>query len=103
MYHRGEGKPKMLNTHVRAVRDLRNNYAELADIVKKEDHVIITNNGKSESVLISFESFKKYEEFLHFRYIDMKLEEAEEQSKESNVKYDSHENVFTRLKEKYGI
>ena len=89
----------MLNAHVRPVRDLRNNYAELADIVKKDDHVIITNNGKSESVLISFESFKKYEEFLHYRYIDEKLAEAEERAADSNTKWYSHEEVFKKLRE----
>ena len=91
----------MLNTHVRAVRDLRNNYPELADIVKQDDHVIITNNGKSESVLISFESFKKYEEFLHYRYIDEKLAEAEAQAADPNTKWLTHSEVFGKLREKY--
>ena len=67
----------MFSTHVKAVRDLRNNYPEVAQIVKNRDHVIITNNGKSESVLISFEEFEKYQEFLHIRYIKEKLAEAE--------------------------
>lgn len=77
----------MLNTHVRSVRDLRNNYPELADIVKRHDHVIITNNGKSEAVLIGFDDFQKYEEFLHYRYINEKLAEAEEQAKDPNTKW----------------
>ncbi len=57
----------MMNTHVRPVRDLKNKYPELADIIRNLDHVIITNNGKSESVLIGFEEFKKYEEFCTYR------------------------------------
>ena len=67
----------MFNTHVKAVRDLRNNYPEVAQIVRNRDHVIITNNGKSEAVLISFEEFEKYQEFLHIRYVKEKLAEAE--------------------------
>jgi len=67
----------MFNTHVRAVRDLRNNYSEVASIVKSRNHVIITNNGKSEAVLIPYEEFMKYEEFLHIRYVKEKLAEAE--------------------------
>ena len=67
----------MFSTKVRAVRDLRNNYPEVAQIVKNKDHVIITNNGKSEAVLISFEEFEKYQEFLHVRYVKEKLAEAE--------------------------
>jgi len=67
----------MFSTHIRAVRDLRNNYPELAQIVRNRDHVIITNNGKSEAVLISFEEFERYQEFLHLRYVKEKLAEAE--------------------------
>jgi len=67
----------MFTTHVKAVRDLRNNYSDLAKIIKNRDHVIITNNGKSESVLIPYDEFEKYTEFLHIRYVQEKLIEAE--------------------------
>ena len=67
----------MYNTHVKAVRDLRNNYPEVAQIIKNRDHVIITNNGKSESVLIPYEHLEDYQEYLHIRYINEKLAEAE--------------------------
>jgi len=67
----------MFNTHVKAVRDLRNNYSEVAKIIKNRDHVIITNNGKSEAVLIPYDEFDKYEEYLHVRYVKEKLLEAE--------------------------
>ena len=90
----------MLNTHVRPVRDLRNNYPELANIVKENDHVIITNNGKSEAVLISIDSFKKYEEFLHYRYIDEKLAEAEAEAADPNTKWLSEEEFWASVEEK---
>jgi len=67
----------MFNAHVKAVRDLRNNYAEVAQIVKNRDHVIITNNGKSEAVLIPYDEFERYQEYLHVRYVKEKLAEAE--------------------------
>ena len=67
----------MFNTHVKAVRDLRNNYPEIAQIVKELNHVIITNNGKSEAVIIPYSEFKKYEEYIHIRYVKEKLAEAE--------------------------
>ena len=67
----------MFTTHVKAVRDLRNNYPEVAQIVRNLDHVIITNNGKSEAVLIPYDEFEKYIEFSHIRYIREKLAEAE--------------------------
>ena len=67
----------MYTTHVRAVRDLRNNYPEVAQITRNRDHVIITNNGRSEAVLISYDEFVKYQEFLHILYVKEKLAEAE--------------------------
>ena len=67
----------MFTTHVKAVRELRNNYHEVAQIIKNRDHVIITNNGKSEAVLIPYEDLEKYQEYLHIRYVKEKLAEAE--------------------------
>ena len=67
----------MFTTHVKAVRELRNNYPEVAQIIKNRDHVIITNNGRSEAVLISYDEFEKYQEFLHILYVKEKLAEAE--------------------------
>ena len=87
----------MYNAHVRPVRDLRNNYPELAEMVKSRDHVIITNNGKSESVLISFDEFKKYEEFIHIRYIEEKLIEAEKAADNPNTKWLSHEEFWSKV------
>ena len=67
----------MFSTHVKAVRDLRNNYPEIASIIKERDNLIITNNGKSEAVIIPFEDFASYQEYLHIRYVKEKLAEAE--------------------------
>lgn len=67
----------MFNTHVKAVRDLRNNYPEISQIIKDHGRIIITNNGKSEAVIIPFEEFEWYEEYLHIRYVKQKLAEAE--------------------------
>jgi len=67
---------KMLNAHVRPSRDLRNNYAELAGIVKNRDQVIITNNGRGEAVLIGIDEYAEFQEFAHRRYVKEKLAEA---------------------------
>ena len=93
----------MMNTHVRPVRDLRNKYPELAVMIKHHDHVIIANNGKSESVLISFEEFQKYEEFLHYHYIEEKLTEAEAQADDPDTKWLKHDEVWKRLRKKYEL
>ena len=47
----------MFSTHAKAVHDLRNNYPEIASIIKNRNNVIITNNGKSEAVLIPYKEF----------------------------------------------
>ncbi len=59
----------MMQTFVRPSRDLRNHYAEISDMLKEHDHVIITNHGRGESVLINIEDYAKYEEFMHQRYV----------------------------------
>ncbi len=67
----------MYNVYARPVRDLRNNYAELAGIVREHNPVIITNNGREETALISVEDFHLCQEFLYTRYIQRKLAEVE--------------------------
>jgi prevent-host-death family protein len=87
----------MYHTHVKAVRDLRNNYPELAEIVKEHDQVIITNNGKSEAVLISYDDFAKYEEFFHMRYVEKKLNEAEKAAADPKTVWMSHDEFWNKV------
>ncbi|MCL2604690.1 MAG: type II toxin-antitoxin system prevent-host-death family antitoxin [Defluviitaleaceae bacterium] len=54
----------MIKTHVRPVRDLRNNFAELDNIVNNRDHVIITNNGRGTAALIGIEEYAVYEKVM---------------------------------------
>ena len=84
----------MLNVYVRPVRDLRNNYPELADIIKNNDQVIITNNGKGEAVLINIEEYAAFEEYTHKRYVATKLAEAEAAAANPDAKRLSHEDFW---------
>lgn len=93
----------MMQTYVRPSRDLRNHYAEIADIVKNHDHVIITNNGRGESVLINIEDYAKYEEFLHQRYVAEELAKAKQQAANPDTEWVSHESVWKGLREQYGV
>ena len=93
----------MMQTYVRPSRDLRTHYAEIADMVKNHDHVIITNNGRGESVLINIEDYAKYEEFLHQRYVAEELAKARRQAANPDTEWVSHENVWERLREQYGV
>ena len=87
----------MLNVHVRPVRDLRNNYPELAEIIKNNDQVIITNNGRGEAVLINIDEYAAFEEYTHKRYVAEKLAEAEAAAADPNTKRLSHEEFWRAL------
>ena len=93
----------MLQTHVRPSRDLRNNYSELAKIVKAHDQVIITNNGRGEAVLIGIEDYAEYEEFLHHRYVAEELAQAKKQAQNSETQWVEHDDVWKNMREKYGV
>ena len=94
----------MLKTHVRPSRDLRNHYADMVKALKEHDHIIITNNGVGEAVLIAFDDYAKYEEFLHYRFIFDELQKSNEESRKPDIKLLSAEAVFAgidkRLKER---
>ena len=84
----------MSKVHVRPSRDLRNNYSELANIVKGHNPVIITNNGIGESVLINIEDYADYEEYSHRRYVLKELEQAQKEAADPNTKWYGHDEVW---------
>jgi prevent-host-death family protein len=87
----------MLNAHVRPSRDLRNNYAELAGIVKNRDQVIITNNGRGEAVLIGIDEYAEFQKFAHRRYAKEKLAEAKEYASRPDAEWLSDEEFWSDL------
>ncbi len=92
----------MLNTHIRNVRQLRNNYTEIAGLIKNRDQVVITNHGKGEAVLISYEDFADFEEYRHFKYVQEKLAEAEQYANDPNAVFFDHEEVMNEYRDRYG-
>ena len=93
----------MFHTYARPSRDLRNNYAELSKIVNNRDQVIITNNGREETVLIGIEDFRLYEKFLHQCYIAEELAKAKANAADTNAKWAAHDEVWGEIREKYGL
>jgi prevent-host-death family protein len=87
----------MLNTHVRPARDLRNHYADIKKTLEQNDHVIITNNGVGESVLIGIELYAKFEEFLHHQFIYQELQKSKDKAGDPNVMRHDAEDVFTEF------
>ena len=93
----------MMQTFVRPSRDLRNHYAEISDMLKDHDHVIITNHGRGESVLINIEDYAKYEEFLHQRYVAEALTKAKQQAADPSTQWADHASVWETLHEQYDV
>lgn len=89
----------MSKVHVKPARDLRNNYSSIRKLLDDHDQVIITNNGRGESVLINIDDYADYEEYLHTRYINEKLDEAIKEAEDPNTKWVSHEEFMEMLKE----
>ncbi|MCL2634590.1 MAG: type II toxin-antitoxin system Phd/YefM family antitoxin [Oscillospiraceae bacterium] len=91
----------MYDIHARPVRDLRNNYSELARMVKEHQHIIVTNNGKSETVLMSIDDYNLCRDFLHTQYVLKELKLAEAEAERTNERL-THEEVFGKFRRKYG-
>ena len=89
---------QMYETHVRPVRDLRNNFAEINQLVQDHNHVIITHNGRGTSVLINMDEFTKYEQFLHELYVERKLDEAEKRAADPDATWFSHDEFWAKVK-----
>ena len=68
---------------------------------ENHDHVIITNHGRGESVLINIEDYAKYEEFMHQRYVAEELAKAKQQAADPNTQWADHESVWETLHEQY--
>ena len=91
----------MNKVHVRPARDLRNSYAELSKIVKNQrDHIILTNRGRGDTVLIDFEEYASYEQYLHQKYVEAKLAEAIEEAQSPTAKWIAGEDVMKGAKER---
>jgi len=86
----------MLRTHVYPSGDLRNNYPQMMELLKEQDHIILTRNGRGEAVLIGIDAYKKYEDFVHEQYIARKLAEAEAMAADPQTKWLSHEEFWAR-------
>ena len=91
----------MQNTHVRPVRDLRNRYAEIETLVENHNPVIITKNGRGAAVLINIEDYAEVEEYLHIKYVNEKIEEAELEAKKSGAEWTDYKESLRKLRGKY--
>ncbi|MDR2648536.1 MAG: type II toxin-antitoxin system prevent-host-death family antitoxin [Clostridiales bacterium] len=92
----------MSKTQVRPSRDLRNNYADVVKSLKQHDHVVITNNGVGEAVLIGFEDYGRYEEFLHRQFIYDELQKSKVKMSDPNAVMHDADDVHAELEQILG-
>ena len=84
--------------NIRPISDLRNNFNEIASICHTEQEpVFITKNGYGDLVIMSLATYEAQQAQME---LYRKLSEAEEQAKSMPLL--SHEEVFGKLREKYG-
>ena len=90
----------MSKTQVRPSRDLRNNYADVVKSIKQDNsHVIITNKGVGEIVLISMDEYADFEEFQHHRFIYNELQKSKALENDPNIKRVSQDEMVAPLME----
>lgn len=82
-----------------STQPLRRNF----EMLKDHNHVIITNHGRGESVLINIEDYAKYEEFLHQRYVAEALAKAKQQAADPDTQWADHESVWETLGKQYDV
>ena len=87
----------MPKTQVRPSRDLRNHYADIVKSLKEHEHIIITNNGVGESVLIGYDDYAKYEEYLHRRFIYEELQKSKTKVNGPDSEFLDATEVFARI------
>ena len=91
----------MPKTQVRPVRDLQNKYAEIEMFLENHNPVIITKNGRGSAVLININDYAEVEEYLHIKYANEKLKEAELEAAKPGAKWTDSKEVIKKMLEKY--
>ena len=92
----------MYKTHVRPSADLRANYNEISKIANESDQVIITKNGRLDTVVIGVEAFREYEEYLREKYVLERLDKAIKSLDNPNTEFVPHDEVWAKLEAKWG-
>jgi prevent-host-death family protein len=85
---------EMYETHIRPARDLRNNFPEISRLVARKDQVIITKHGRGDMVLIDYDEFKSYENYLREQYIASELRKDAIEMEKPDAEYYSVEEAF---------
>ncbi len=95
--------------NIRPVSDLRNKYPEIEDLVLKEDEAVyLTKNGYGSMVVMSIEKYAEMMEEIQINRaleerfgdidIDKMLLDTEKELDNTDTKYMTHEEVFSKAR-----
>jgi PHD/YefM family antitoxin component YafN of YafNO toxin-antitoxin module len=74
----------------------------MESLIKNHDPVIITKNGRGAAVLLNIDDFAEVEEYLHYKYVSEKLNEAEKAAALPGAKWTDYKKVIAKMKKKHG-
>jgi len=69
--------------------------------VENHDPVIITKNGRGAAVLINIDDYAEVEEYLHMKYVNNKLAEAELETKKPGAIWTNYKETLQKMRDKY--
>lgn len=98
-YSRNQNKQKgarvqMFETHIRPARDLRTSFPEIEKLVREKNQVVITKHGRGNMVLIDYEEYQAYENFLRERFITQELMKADIEAEKPGAAFYSIDEAF---------
>ena len=89
----------MLKTQIRPSRDLRNNFADVMKTLDQHDYVVITNQGRSNSVLSDQDYFAELQKLAHQQYIYNELQKSKALLLENpDIELVPHDEVMAQLR-----
>ena len=89
----------ILETCTRPVSDLLDNYQEVVQTLKERDHIIITNNGVKESVLISVDRYEQYKQLMYDRFIYEELQKSKAMHDDPSVALHDADEVLDEIEQ----
>ncbi|MCL2808354.1 MAG: type II toxin-antitoxin system Phd/YefM family antitoxin [Coriobacteriia bacterium] len=85
----------MNSTQVIPSRDLRNNYASVLKGLEEHNRFVITTRGRGQAVLINYDDYKDYENYLADRRIWQALREAELYAASPDAEWLEHDELWS--------
>ncbi len=72
-------------------------------MLENHERVVITNNGRGAAVIINFEDYAAYEEYMHEKTVSERLEKALKSLHDPSVRLIPQDEVWAKLESKWGV